>query len=101
MSEPARTPPQQNQSMKSNQMMVVGRLDAVSKFDGKFDHIITTPAADEFSKPSVLRLAASEKLGTVGEMVKCLAIFNGWPNNYKNNNGDDVKDARGFFVAVE
>lgn len=101
MSEVVRVNPPAIQSMKPNQMMVIGRLDHVSKFDGKFDHIITTAAQDEFSKPAVLRLSSTEKLGAIGEMVKCLAVFNGWPNNYTSKNGDPVKDAKGFFVAVE
>ena len=88
-------------SLKINQMMVFGRIDYVSKFEGKFDHIITTPAPDEFSKPSVVRIASSQKLGDSGEMVKCLAIYNGWPNDYQNKNGEKVRDARGFFIAVE
>lgn len=89
------------QSVKPNQMVIVGRIDSISKYDGKFDHIITAAAQDEFSKPSVMRLSASEKLGNVGEMLKCLAIYNGWPNNYDTKNGEKVKDARGFFIAVE
>lgn len=93
--------PKQSQSVNQNQMVIVGRVDHVSRFDGKFDHIITVPAADEFTKPSVLRLSCSEKLGNVGEMIKCLATYNGWPNNYPNKNGEQVKDARGFFIAVE
>lgn len=94
--------PQQNQqSVKYNQIVIVGRLDSISKYDGKFDHIITCAAVDEFSKPSVLRLSSADKLGNVGEVVKCLATFHGWPNNYESKNGEKVKDARGFFVAVE
>lgn len=93
--------PHQSQSMKPNQMMIIGRLDSVSKYDGKFDHILTMAAVDEFSKPSVLRLSSTEKLGSPGEVVKCLATYNGWPNNYESKNGEKVKDARGFFVAVE
>lgn len=97
--------PTQNQSMKPNQIMLIGRLDRCSKYEGKFDHIITLPAPDEYSKPSVVRLSSTQKIGDLGEMVKCLAVFNGWPNNYKvtSENGDrrDVYDAKGFFVAVE
>ena len=101
MNDAVRAIPTQSQSMKPNQIMLIGRLDHVSKFDGKFDHIITLPAADEYSKPSVVRLAATEKLGAVDEMVKCLACFTGWPNNYHNKNNEKVYDVRGFFVAVE
>lgn len=93
--------PQHSQTVKYNQMVIVGRLDSISKYDGKFDHIVTMGAADEFSKPSVLRVSSAEKLGSVGDVVKCLAVFNGWPNNYESKNGEKVKDARGFFVAVE
>jgi len=93
--------PQQTQSVKPNQMVIVGRIDHISKYEGKFDHIITVAASDEFSKPSVLRLSSTDKLGSVGELVKCLAYYNGWPNNYDNKNGEKVRDARGFFVAVE
>ncbi len=91
----------QTQSMKPNQIMLIGRLDHVVKYEGKFDHIITLPAADEYSKPSVVRLTSSTKLGDPDEMIKCLAEFNGWPNNYQNKNNEKVWDVRGFFVAVE
>lgn len=101
MSEAVRQLPAQNQSMKPNQIMVIGRLDRCSKFESKFDHIITCAAVDEFSKPSVLRLSASTKLGNIGEIVKCLAMYNGWSNNYENKNNETVYDARGFFLAVE
>jgi hypothetical protein len=93
--------PAQPVSMKLNQMMLSGRIDHVSKFEGKFDHIITMPAADEFSKPSAVRVSASSKLGDESEMVKCLVHFNGWPNNYQNKKNEKVFDVRGFFVAVE
>lgn len=97
--------PSQNQSLKPNQIVLIGRLDRCTKYMGKFDHIMTLPAPEEYAKPSVVRLSASEKLGDIGDMVKCLAVFNGWPNNYKMKNPDgqvrDIYDARGFFIAVE
>lgn len=101
MNDAVKQLPVQSQSLKPNQMMIVGRLDHCSKFDGKFDHILTMASVDEFSKPSLLRLSASEKLGSIGEMVKCLAVFNGWSNNYQNKNNEKVYDVRGFFLAVE
>lgn len=101
MSDPVRAVPSATQAMKPNQIMIIGRLDHVSKFENKFDHIITTAAPDEFSKPSVLRLSSSTRLGAPGEMVKCLSVFNGWPNNYQSKNGEPIKDAKGYFVAVE
>lgn len=91
----------QNASVKLNQIMISGRIDKVSKYEGKFDHIITTPAPDAFSKPSVLRLSSNHKLGDSGEEVKVLANYNGWPNSYENKNNEKVYDARGYFVAVE
>lgn len=105
MNEAVRSLPAQNQSLKPNQMMVIGRLDRVTKFESKFDHIVTCAAPDEFSKPSVLRLSATTRLADPGEMIKCLAVFNGWPNNYEMKGQDGEKrtvyDARGFFLAVE
>lgn len=101
MNAEVRPIPAQNQSLKPNQIVIIGRLDHVSKFEGKFDHIVTLPAADEYSKPSVVRLSSSVKLGDLDEMVKCLAFFNGWPNNYQNKKNEKVHDVRGYFVAVE
>ncbi len=88
-------------SVKLNQIMVSGRIEAVSKYDNRFDHIIITPAADAFSKPALMRVNAAHPLGEVGEECKVLCTYNGWPNNYKTGEGKSVKDVRGFFVAVE
>ncbi|MDD5385519.1 MAG: hypothetical protein PHG89_11675 [Gallionella sp.] len=101
--------PAQNQSMKPNQIMLIGRLDRVVKFKDRFDHIITLPAPDEYSKPSVVRVNAKKELGQPDTTVKCLAQFNGWPNEYKVDEEDErgnirkrtVFDVKGFFVAVE
>lgn len=43
-------PSSAGQQMKANQIMLIGRLDHVSRFEGKVDHIMTLPAADEYSK---------------------------------------------------
>lgn len=39
--KPALTPPV---SLKINQMMIQGRIQHVSRFDGNVDHIVVTPA---------------------------------------------------------
>ena len=106
MSEAVRALPVSNLSLKQNQMMVVGRLDRVSKYEQRFEHVVTTPAPDEFSKPSVVRVQAASRLGDVGEMLKVLCVFNGWPNFYDmvdKNTGEKrtVYDTKGFFQAVE
>ena len=88
-------------SLKPNQMMIAGRIEHVSKFDGKFDHIIVTPASDSYSKPAYTRVSSVQKLGDAGDEVKTVCLFNGWPNNYQNKNNEKVWDVRGFFVAVE
>ena len=88
-------------SLKVNQMFIQGRIENVTKFNDKFEHIIMTPAPDAYSKPSLMRVNASSRLGGGGEEVKVLCVFNGWSNNYKNSDGDPVKDVKGFFVAVE
>lgn len=105
MAEPLHAVPAQNHSLKQNQIVIVGRLDRCSKFDNKFDHILTIPAADEFSMPSLVRLNASSKLADIGEMVKCLATYRGMPNTFTLQEGvragEKVYDVRGWFVAVE
>lgn len=88
-------------SLKVNQMFIQGRISHVSKFNDYFEHIIMTPAPDAYSKPSLMRVNASTRLGQKEEDVKVLCSFNGWANDYKNKDGDPVKDVRGFFVAVE
>lgn len=88
-------------SLKVNQIFIHGRIEHVSKFEDKHEHIIVTPAPDAYSKPALMRVNASSLLGGKGDEVKVLCAFNGWANDYKNKNGDPVKDVRGFFVAVE
>jgi hypothetical protein len=100
MAEPTATPAVTS-TLKMNQIMIVGRIQHVSRFEGTFDHIIITPAPDAYSKPSVCRVSSSHKLGDVGEDLKCLCAYNGWANDYDNKNGEKVRDARGFFKVVE
>lgn len=88
-------------SLKANQIFVQGRIEHVTKFNDKFEHIIITPAPDAYSKPSLMRVNATNRLGSKDEDVKVLCTYQGWANNYKNNDGDPVKDVKGFFVAVE
>jgi hypothetical protein len=88
-------------SLKVNQIFVQGRIEHVTKFNDKFEHIIITPAPDAYSKPSLMRVNAESRLGSKDDDVKVLCTFNGWANNYKNGDGDPVKDVKGFFVAVE
>lgn len=88
-------------TLKVNQIFVQGRIEHVVKFEDKFEHIIVTPAPDAYSKPTLMRVNASSRLGQKGEEVKVLCAFNGWANNYQNKNNEPVKDVKGFFVAVE
>jgi len=88
-------------SLKLNQIVIQGRIEHVEKFNDKFDHIIITPSPDVYSKPALMRVNASSRLGSQGDDVKVLCSFNGWANNYKNGDGKPVKDVKGFFVAVE
>lgn len=106
MAEDQRIPPVQNQSLKPNQMVVVGRLDRVSKYENRFEHVVTCPAPDEFSKPSVIRVQADSRLGDVGELLKVLCVFVGWPNFYPMTDKETgekrtVYDTKGFFQAVQ
>jgi hypothetical protein len=89
------------QSLKVNQICVQGRIEHVSKYDDKFEHIIVTPAPDAYSKPELMRVNSGSRLGSKGEEVKVLCVFHGWGNDYKNKDGEPVKDVRGFFVVVE
>jgi len=89
------------QTLKVNQIVIQGRIDHVSKFEDKFEHVVLTPAPDEYSKPSYMRVNSSSRLGQKGDDVKVLCTFNGWPNNYTNKNNEMVHDVKGFFIAVE
>ena len=93
-------------ALKPNQMLVMGRLDRVSKYENRFEHVVTTPAPDEFSKPSVVRIQAASRLGDVGEMIKVSCHFNGWPNFYDFTDKDTgekrtVYDTKGYFLVIE
>lgn len=89
------------QSLKVNQIVIQGRIEHISKYNDKIEHIVITPSPDAYSKPSLMLVKSNSRLGGVGDEVKVFCVFNGWANNYKNDDGEPVKGVKGFFVAVE
>lgn len=89
------------QAVKPNQILVVGRIKTVQRYENRLDHVVATPAPDPYSKPSLFRVNAPVKLGAPGDDIEVLCTFNGFPNDYKNKAGETVNDVRGFFVTVE
>jgi len=88
-------------SLKVNQIVIQGRIEHISKYNDKIEHIVITPAPDPYSKPSLMLVKSNSRLGGVGDEVKVFCVFHGWANNYKNDDGEPVKGVKGFFAAIE
>lgn len=71
MNAPVATPAVQK--IKTMEVFIVGKIDASRRYEGKSYTRILTPAADAYSRPQVVEVRSSAKLGDRGEevQVKC------------------------------
>lgn len=54
---------------KPMQVLVIGKVDAIRRYDGKTYTRVLTPAADAYSRPQVLEIRADRKIGERGEEI--------------------------------
>lgn len=55
----------------SIKFQLTGRIESFANVDGKFHTVITTPAADAYSKPNSFKVKSDYGLGGVGSEVTC------------------------------
>lgn len=54
-----------------------GRIDHIQLHEGKYFHVVTTPAPDAYSKPSRYKLASSQQLGNEGSEITVQVTVSG------------------------
>ncbi|AWY68326.1 single-stranded DNA-binding protein [Burkholderia thailandensis] len=60
------------------QVVVRGRIEAQRSFDGVRYTRITTPAADQYSRPQVVEVRGKQKLGERGDEVTVICMLGGF-----------------------
>lgn len=92
-----------------NQGVVAGRLGlarSVSMKEGKrFLQLLTTPAPDPYSMPSIVELKSVARLGVDGDDWSGVVRIAGYPNNFEVTSKDgeitQVRSARVVLEVVE
>ncbi|TBW60233.1 single-stranded DNA-binding protein [Burkholderia thailandensis] len=64
--------------VKPMQVVVRGRIEAQRSFDGVRYTRITTPAADQYSRPQVVEVRGKQKLGDRGDEVTVICMLGGF-----------------------
>lgn len=82
-----------------------GRIDHIQMHEGRYFHVVTTPAPDAYSKPSRYKLASRQQLGTEGAEVTVQVTISGsvYEKNYRDKNTGIQKvfhEANVFMDAV-
>lgn len=60
------------------QVLVVGRIEHFSRFEGKTTVRIISPAPDPYSRPAVVAVRSKSSLGSVGDDVSILCRLGGY-----------------------
>ena len=80
------------------------RIDKVRFHDGVNYSIVTCPAVDEFSKPSVFEVRSKSRLGSVGEIVDREFDITGWPAGkfeYQDKNTGEIIQGQNYRMALD
>ncbi|GGI21077.1 single-stranded DNA-binding protein [Oxalicibacterium faecigallinarum] len=94
MAEPAvATPLQPRQTLQPMQVAIKGRIEASRMFNGNRYTRITTPAADQYSRPQTVEIRSKGKLGEKGEEATVMATLGGFtrrPYQTKDNDSGEI-----------
>lgn len=90
------------QAMKSNQAVVIGKVESKRKHD-KFTYTVVLLAApDPYTRPDVLEVRSRQSIGDVGEQVKCLVTLGGFKRKpFQTEDGRTVQTVSVMLDAVE
>lgn len=68
-------------------VFIRGRIEAQRVHDGFRYTRITTPAADEYSRPQTVEVRSKGRLGETGEVCSCTAMLGGYTRKpYRSTN---------------
>lgn len=54
-----------------------GRIDHIQLHEGRYFHVVTTPAPDAYTKPSRYKLSSRQQLGTEGAEITVQVTISG------------------------
>lgn len=60
------------------QVVIRGRIEAISRFDGKTKTRVLTPAADAYSRPQTVDIRSERKIGERGEEITVSCKLGGY-----------------------
>lgn len=78
MSAVLSTPPVSTLRRDPMQVLVEGRIEYSSRFEGKTTSRIISPAADRYSRPAITAVRSKSSLGTAGDEVSVLCRLGGY-----------------------
>jgi hypothetical protein len=70
---------EKNSSLPPLQCRVVGRVDSVDRYNNVFTTKVLCPAADLYSKPAVVPIRSTVRIGTKGDDIDVLVRLGGYP----------------------
>lgn len=74
-------PLQINQVRPANRPMVVtvtGRIEEVQKYEGTYSTRLVTPAADQYSKPQIVKIRSKTRIGSREEIITVNCVLGGY-----------------------
>lgn len=63
---------------RTMRVAIKGRCDRVRRYENRFFTVVTTPAQDEYSRPSVLEIRSDRRFVEPGDTFQCEAMLSGF-----------------------
>lgn len=97
---------QKGRPLQLGEAVIAGRLNLVRKTASGFVHLITLPAADQYSMPSTVEVLAKTRLGSVEDEIRVRVRINGYRRTYETRDKETgeitkVHTADNRLFAVE
>lgn len=103
MSEPAQAlRPVATQSVKANQVFIVGRVHSSRKRNNVYRTIVNSASPDSFSHPGKHEITSSRHLGKPGEEVRVLCSCDGYAGKFTDKeSGEVIQTVNNSLTAIE
>ena len=87
-------------------MLISGRIQSSSLYQGTYSTLIRTPAPDEYSYPSLMPVRGKKRLGSPGDECSVLCRASGVPRTFNKKDKDTgeitpVHTADVYFNVIE
>lgn len=82
------------------QVLVAGRIEGSSRYDGKTTSRIICPAPDPYSRPSIVEVRSKSSIGSIGDEVSALGRLGGYARKAQRVTDKDTGEIK-TFVPVD